>query len=142
LTGSIKSAPPKLETVFFTGYAKLPSNITAAKLYEVVAVGVEVDPNTCIIVDCDCTLATNVARKFVRSLILGYNLGEGIEGLTDSFEKRYYGSARKALITSLRIMYEKWLAYRGERTEDSLGTDYFKQNIKGRGRGFSRRIRY
>lgn len=111
---------PRTETVFFTGYAKLPSNITAAKLYEVVAVGIEVDPNTCIIVACDCTLATKVARDFVNSLIVGYNIGNGIDGLIDSFEKRYFGSARKALTTSLRIMYEKWRVYKGETLEEKL----------------------
>ncbi len=100
-----------LDTIFFTGYAKLPSNITAEKLYEVIAIGIEVDPNTSIIVDCDCTLATMVARNFFRKLAIGYNLNEGIEGLTKVFEERYYGSARKAIITSLKIMYEKWLTY-------------------------------
>lgn len=101
----------KDDTIFITGYAKLPSNITAEKLYKVIAVGVEIDPHTGIIVDCDCTLATVVARSFFRKLVLGYNLSNGIEGLTKIFEIRYHGSARKAIVTGLRIMYEKWLAY-------------------------------
>ena len=103
---------PKPETVFFTGYAKLPSNITAAKLYEVVAIGVEVDPETGIIIASDCTLATQATRDFVNKLILGYDLNNGIEALTDSFEKRYYGSARKAIITAICILYEKWLGFK------------------------------
>lgn len=108
------------QSVFFTGYAKLPSNITAAKLYEVVAVGVEVDPQTGIIVASDCTLATQVARNFVIKLITGYNLNNGIEGLTESFERRYHGSARKALVTSVRILYEKWLVYRNEQSVNTF----------------------
>jgi len=95
-------------TVFITGYAKLPSAITAEKLYEVVAVGVEVDPKTGIIVDADCTLATEVSRKFFQKITKGYCLFDGIEPLILRFETRYYGSARKAIVTALKIMYQKW----------------------------------
>lgn len=119
MTGVDKSEQPVVETIFFTGYAKLPSNITAAKLYEVVAIGVEVNSHTGEVIACDCTLATKVARNFVNSLIVGYNLSKGIDELTDRFERRYYGSARKALTTSLKIMYDKWLAYK-ENSENEI----------------------
>ena len=95
-------------TVFITGYAKLPSAITAEKLYEVVAIGVEVDPTTGIIVDADCTLATDVSKRFFKKLTKGYCLFDGIEPLILRFETRYYGSARKALVTAMKIMYQKW----------------------------------
>jgi len=100
------------DTVFFTGYAKLPSSITAEKLYQVIAVGIEVDPQTGIVVDCDVTLATEVAKAFFKKLVIGYSLMNGIEGLTDRFESRYHGSAKKAIITSLKIVNEKWLTYK------------------------------
>ena len=103
---------PEVETIFITGYAKLPSSITAEKLYQVIAIGVEIDPDTGIIVETDCTLATQVGKNFYRKLVLGYNLSEGIDTLISRFEKRYHGSARKAIITGLKIMYEKWLAYK------------------------------
>lgn len=111
MTGPFNPVQPGAETIFITGYAKLPSSITAEKLYQVIAVGVEIDPNTGIIVECDVTLATIVGRSFFKKLVLGYNLSEGIDGLILQFEKRYHGSARKAIITGLKIMYEKWLAY-------------------------------
>lgn len=98
-------------TIFITGYAKLPTAITAEKLYEVIAIGVEVDPATGIILDCDCTLATNVGKNFFKKLVKGYSLKNGIDPLVLSFEKRYYGSARKAITTALKIMYDKWLTY-------------------------------
>lgn len=119
MTGSKISEQSDVYTVFFTGYAKLPSSITAEKMYEVIAVGVEVDPATGVIVDCDCTLATIVARNFFKKLVLGYNLSFGIEGLTNRFEKRYYGSARKAIITGLKIMYEKWLLVKENEKKNS-----------------------
>lgn len=112
MTGEETPKQFTVETIFFTAYARLPANITAAKLYEVVAIGIEINPQTDEIVASDCTLATKVARDFVTSLIVGYNLSTGIDGLTDRFEKRYHGSARKAIITALRIFYDKWLIYK------------------------------
>lgn len=100
------------KSVFVTGYAKLPASITAEKLYAVIAVGVEVDPDTGVIIDCDCTLATQVGKNFFKKLTNGYCLNNGIEGLIQDFETRYYGSARKAIITALRIMYDKWLTFK------------------------------
>lgn len=111
---------PEPQTVFITGYAKLPSSITAEKLYQVIAIGVEIDPDTGIIVETDCTLATQVGKNFYRKLVLGYNLSEGLDALIARFEKRYHGSARKAIITGLKIMYEKWLAYKQMRENSTL----------------------
>lgn len=99
------------KTIFITGYAKLPSSITAEKLYEIIAMGLEVDTETGKIIDADCTLATEVGKKFFRKLTIGYCLDDGIEELMDVFNKRYYGSARKAIITSLKIIYDKWFVY-------------------------------
>jgi hypothetical protein len=99
------------DTIFLTGYAKLPSTITAHKLYEVIAIGVEVAPDTGEIVDVDCTLATGAARRFVSELARGYRLNDGIDGLGERLERRYFGSARKALISAFKIIYEKYLAY-------------------------------
>ena len=111
MTGPEITGYPGVDTIFVTGYAKLPSSITAEKLYQVIAIGVEIDPQTGVIVETDCTLATEVGKNFYRKLVLGYNLFDGIDGLVERFEKRYHGSARKAIITGLKIMYEKWLAY-------------------------------
>lgn len=102
-------------TIFFTGHAKLPSAITAEKLYEVIAIGVEVDPQTGVIIDSDCTLATDVGKKFFKKITIGYSLKNGIEPLTSIIEKRYHGSARKAIITALKLIYEKWQTYERER---------------------------
>ncbi|WP_258360385.1 DUF3870 domain-containing protein [Moorella sulfitireducens (nom. illeg.)] len=99
------------EKIFFTAYAKLPTTITAHKLYDDIVVGVEVATQTGEIVDFDCTLATDLARRFVRELVMGYTLNEGIEGLIERVERYYFGSARKALITAFKIIYEKHVTY-------------------------------
>ncbi|NPV27503.1 MAG: DUF3870 domain-containing protein [Firmicutes bacterium] len=102
-------------TLFFTGYAKLPSTITAYNLYKVVAVGMEIDPATSVILDADCTLATDLGRNFVATLLRGHNLATDVDLIVQKLERRYHGSARKALITAVRIIADHYRAYRENR---------------------------
>ncbi|MGB9867627.1 MAG: DUF3870 domain-containing protein [Bacillota bacterium] len=98
--------------IFITGYARLPQGITAAELYHVLGIGVEVDPATGVITDADCTLATAVGRNFFRKLVVGYNLEHGIEPLVKEFECRYHGSAKKTIIAALKVVNQRYLAYK------------------------------
>ncbi|MGI9951775.1 DUF3870 domain-containing protein [Moorellaceae bacterium AZ2] len=86
--------------------------MTAYKLYEVVGVAVEVRPSDGEILDVDCSLATSVARRIVKEIALGYRLSYGIEELVEKIERRYCGSARKAVVMAFRSIYEKYVAYR------------------------------
>jgi hypothetical protein len=98
-----------MATVLISGYAKLPSNITSSKLYENIVVVIVVEMTTGEILEADCSLSTDLARRFVSELISGYNLEQGIGGLLALFEKRFHGSTRKALESALKIIYEKYI---------------------------------
>ena len=100
------------ETIFLTGYARLPAGITASKLSDVVGVGVEVDPTSGRVVDAECTLATALARDFFRRLIVGRSLDSEFGAIVKTIERRYHGSAQKALVTALKTVLEKYQSYR------------------------------
>jgi hypothetical protein len=93
--------------IFVTGYAKLPKGITATELYHVIAVGLIVDKETGIIVDADCSLVTRVAKEFFKELVVGQNLNDCQE-LHALFKDKYYGSAKKALLSALKTCNEKF----------------------------------
>lgn len=93
--------------VLVTGYAKLPQGITAAELYSIVGVSLLVDRDSGNIVDVDCTLVTQVARDFVKSIVIGGNLN-ALDSIEAEFERSYLGSAKKALISALRTCNEKY----------------------------------
>ncbi|HHY39504.1 MAG TPA: DUF3870 domain-containing protein [Clostridia bacterium] len=101
-----------LNTIFLTGYARLPAGITASELYRVVGIGIEVDAVTSEIVSADCTLATEVGRNFFSRLVVGKRLDEEFDKIVEEIERRYQGNAQKALITALRISREKYKAYK------------------------------
>jgi len=98
--------------VFFSGYAKLPAGITASAMFNVVAVGLEIEAATGLIVAAECTLATGVGKNFFTRLVVGGNIDTGLAGLIGEIERRYQGSAQKAIITALKIIHEKYRAYR------------------------------
>ncbi|HHY38182.1 MAG TPA: DUF3870 domain-containing protein [Clostridia bacterium] len=111
------------KTVFFSGYAKLPSTITAGKLYEVQAVTVEIEPQTGMILNADCTLSTQLGRRFVRKILRGYDLDQGIEPLIAEIQARYYGGAKSALISALRMMYQQFRVFRKDHPKTVLRLD-------------------
>ncbi len=106
------ASPTESRTIFITGYARIPEGITANQTYKVLGIGLEVDPRTEVIIDADCTLATTVGRNFFRRLVVGYYLGAGVDPLIQKFERRYHGSAQKAIIAALRVIEKRYLAYK------------------------------
>lgn len=100
------------ETIFLTGYARLPAGITASKVSDVVGVGLEVDPTSGKIIDAECTLSTALARSFFRRLVVGQSLDTEFGAIVKTIERRYHGSAQKALVTALKTVLEKYQSYR------------------------------
>ncbi|NLK51410.1 MAG: DUF3870 domain-containing protein [Syntrophomonadaceae bacterium] len=111
LNKNLKKEGHSQELLFITGYGKLPLTSAASKVYEAIVVAVTIDPETSVIIEADSNLVTSLGRKFLSGLIEGYCLNEGIEGLEEKLEKRYHGSARRALVTALYIIYNRYVAY-------------------------------
>lgn len=88
--------------VFLSGYAKLPDNTTAQKLYSHLVLVVTVEMPGGIIQDADCTMATELGRRFIRELLTGYDLHWGPEPLVELLNQTYYGHLRKALQTCIK----------------------------------------
>lgn len=91
-----------MDTIFLSGYAKLPDNTTAQKLYSHLVLVVTVRVPEGIIQDVDCTMATELGRRFVRELLTGYDLRQGPDPLVEALSRSYYGHLRKALQTCFK----------------------------------------
>lgn len=102
----------KRNEVLFSGYAKLPSGITASEIYRVIGVIVLIDVEKGEIIDADCTLATELARKTVSSLLKGQSIHDGVNEIVAAVDEVYQGGAKKAVITAMRIIYDKYRSYK------------------------------
>jgi hypothetical protein len=106
--------------VLFSGYAKLPVGITASEMYKVIGIILVIRAETGEILAADCTLATEVARRWVSSALVGQSLKNGPESVLRVIDKVYQGSAKKAIMTALRIIHDKYRSYMDEqRPQDS-----------------------
>jgi precorrin-3B methylase len=108
------------EFLFVTGYGKLALTSAAAKVYEAIVVAVTIDPTTSMIIEADSNLVTALGRDFLRNLLEGYCLEDGVEGLEERLEKRYHGSARRALVTALYNIYNRYVAYQKRASVEDL----------------------
>ncbi len=93
-----------MDLVLFSGYARLPSNTTAQKFYEELAMVAVIDMNTGVIHNVECTMVTGLAKDFVRDLIVGYDMNRGVEELLKTLEYKYQGHLKKALASAVKMI--------------------------------------
>ncbi|TCO70754.1 DUF3870 domain-containing protein [Marinisporobacter balticus] len=102
-------------TVYFISYAKLPENISAGKLHGVVGVGLIINTKTGIIEDAVSTLLTEEAKKFLKNIMVGFNVHDhNIDDLVHEVEYRFHGVSRKAVCVALKGAYEKYEIWKSE----------------------------
>jgi c-di-AMP phosphodiesterase-like protein len=94
--------------ILFSGYARLPQGTAASEMYKVMALVILVDIRTGIIVDADCTLSVPISEQFVKKTLVGGNLRDNLEDLVQRLNKTYQGAAKKAIITALRVIADKY----------------------------------
>lgn len=105
----------KDDTVYFISYSKLPSAISAAKLVNVVGVGLVINSKTGIIEDTSCTLITHEARIFLKDIIVGHNLNEeGLDKLIEKIQRRFHGLSQKAICVAVKAAVERYETWKSE----------------------------
>lgn len=98
----------KKGVVLISGYAKLPANITSEEIYKTLVVVALVDMEFGTVVNAECSVVTDVAKNFIASMIIGYNLNDGPERLVARFDSLYYGQTKKAIETSMKMIFAKY----------------------------------
>lgn len=94
--------------ILFSGYARLPQGTASSEMYKVMALVLLVDIRTGMIVDADCTLSVPISERFVKKALVGGNLRDNLEELIQRLNRTYQGTAKKAIITALRVIADKY----------------------------------
>lgn len=93
-----------MDLVLFSGYARMPSNTTAQKIYEELALVAVIDMSTGVVHNVECTMVTGLAKEFVSNLIVGYDMNQGIDPLVARLERQYQGHLKKALVSAIKMI--------------------------------------
>ncbi len=97
------------DCILISGYAKLPAHITSEEVYKTLVIVAVVKRSSGEILDAECSMVTELARRYIARLMIGYNLDDGLTGLLEQFEKNYYGHAKRAVETSLKMIFSKYM---------------------------------
>jgi hypothetical protein len=92
-------------TYLFSGYARLPQDVSHQAVYKRVSIVLEVDEQG-LIVDCSATLVTELSRDYVRRLLIGHSVLHDRDKVEAVLRHRYRGHSQGALIFALRKAFE------------------------------------
>jgi hypothetical protein len=110
--------------VYFISYTKIPNNMAAAVYEGYVGLGFVVNYHTGIIEDTSCTLLTEVARNFLKSLIVGYNIHDNdVEPLIEKIKLFFHGYSQKAICVIVKenyVKYHEWSMKNKKKIENTL----------------------
>lgn len=107
------------ETILFVGHARLPQASAARVMYETLALTVEVEPVHGTILRAECSLVTSLAREFIKTLLAGHRLSDGIDFLLERIERRYQGAAQSAIMAALKNLHRDYLAWKEQQQPGS-----------------------
>ena len=93
------------DTYLFSGYARLPQNVSHQALYKRVGVVVEVDRHG-LVVGCSSTLVTELARDFLDRLLRGCSALDERDLMEELVRRHYRAHSQGALIFALRKVFE------------------------------------
>lgn len=96
-------------TIYLSAYAKLPTDMPSGEVYKSLDIGLIIDYDTNKIEGASITLITDETKEFLKQIITGYNLKNGIEPLVEEIKKRYFGNSQKAICVALKLIYEKYV---------------------------------
>lgn len=92
-------------TFLFSGYARLPQDVSHQAVHGRVGVILEVDEEG-MIVDSSSTLMTSLARDYFSRLLVGRSVMRDRQSLEETIRYRYRGHSQGALVFALRRVFE------------------------------------
>lgn len=96
-------------TIFVTGVAKVAKDDPIASSYQVFFVSLVADRETGVIVDATCNTARDMTKDFIRSILVGGNLENGVEALSEEIRSRFFGMAQKPLLVALKDAHNRFM---------------------------------
>lgn len=98
-----------LNTILLTAYAKAPQGTSMHEVYKHAGIVLEIEKETHLIVDSEFTFVTTLAQKYFKSLIVGYDFSQPIDGLIHRVKEHYYAPSTDSVIVALKSAHQRYL---------------------------------
>jgi hypothetical protein len=99
------------ETVYFAGYAKFPSVMSASVAFGQLSLGLLIDMRTGVIVDAGCTLVTDLAKEIVRGYFVGRHIVNDYARINEEITYCHQGNAQRPILKAFGDVYRKYLDF-------------------------------
>lgn len=96
------------KTVLVTGYAKAPEGTSMHQVYRHAGVVLEIDPERNVVVDAEFTLITDLAKRFFKDMLVGYDLNQGLGPLFEIIEEHYLAPSQQAMMAAIRAALQRY----------------------------------
>ena len=73
-----------------------------------------VDKRTGVILDAEPSVVTNLAKNYIHDIMIGYDMNNGPEDLLRIIDESYFGNAKRALETAVRMVFIKYRDYKDQ----------------------------
>ncbi len=94
-----------MKTYLFSGYARLPQDVSHQNLHRRVGLVVEVDEHG-VITGCSSTLLMDLARDFFARLLIGRSVVAERPEIEATVHEHYLGHSQAALLFALHQVFE------------------------------------
>ncbi|MDY6821586.1 MAG: DUF3870 domain-containing protein [Deferribacterota bacterium] len=91
-----------------TAYTPAPRGTSMHELYKYAGVVLEIDTLNDTIVDAELTLITDLAKRFFKRLLIGYDLKKGSEELSKIIRNKYWAPSDEAFIACLNVAIRRY----------------------------------
>jgi hypothetical protein len=99
----------EMKTVLVTGYTKAPQGSSMYEIYKTSGIVMEIDTETNKIINAEFTFVTDLAKDFLRRVIVNYDLSNGIEDLIKRIEAHYYTPSTSSVVVAVKAAYKRYM---------------------------------
>ncbi len=89
-------------TIYLVGHAKVSDDNPIKQNCDIIFFPFVVDAMSHRIVDVSCNAVLDITRDFVRALLVGCDLLDGVDEIAARVRRRYFGSSQKAIIAAVK----------------------------------------
>lgn len=99
----------ELNTVFVSGYTQAPKGTKLFEAGSTIGVMLEVDRKSNQIVDVECTFVTQLAKNYLKKLMIGYNLHDDLDEMIETIEHNLFIPSTQSIIVALKIAHQRYM---------------------------------